>query len=83
MTQDRAFANGSTHRSVPRRVRWTILAGAAVFLSVLALVAASLITQGRQAALVSAERDAVRFVAGAEAALNRNLLIISIQPRPL
>ena len=78
MTQDRAFASGSTHRSVPRRVRWTILAGAAVFLSVLALVAASLITQGRQAALVSAERDAVRFVAGAEAALNRNLLSIDI-----
>lgn len=66
------------HQPMPRRVRWTILAAAAAFLAILALVATSLISQGRQAALVSAERDAVRFVAGAESALNRNLLSIDI-----
>ena len=61
-----------------RRVRLTILAGATMFLAILALVAATLITQGRHAALDSAERDANRFVAGAESALNRNLLSIDI-----
>ena len=61
-----------------RRVRLTILAGAALFLIVLALVASSLIAQGRQAALDNAERDANRIVAGAESALNRNLLSIDI-----
>ena len=64
--------------ALPRRVRLTILAGAALFLIVLALVASTLISQGRQAALADAERNAVRFVAGAESSLNRNLLSIDI-----
>lgn len=63
---------------MPWRVRMTILAGATMFLAILALVAATLIAQGRQAALEGAERDANRFVAGAESALNRNLLSIDI-----
>jgi diguanylate cyclase (GGDEF)-like protein len=61
-----------------RRVRLTILAGAALFLIVLALVASSLIAQGRQAALDNALQDANRIVAGAESSLNRNLLSIDI-----
>ncbi len=65
-------------RGLSRHVRLTILAGATLFLAVLTLVAATLITQGRHAALESAERDANRFVAGAESALNRNLLSIDI-----
>ncbi len=63
---------------LPTRVRLTILAGATVFMAVLALVAATLILQGRHAALEGADRDVNRFVAGAESALNRNLLSIDI-----
>ena len=61
-----------------KRVRLTIMAWATMFLAILALVAATLVKQGRQATLEGAERDANRFVAGAESALNRNLLSIDI-----
>lgn len=63
---------------LPRRVRWTILGGAALFLLVVALVAGALIEQGRRNAIRNVERDATRFVSGAESALNRNLLSIDI-----
>ncbi len=78
MTGDARLATATVRRVLPRRVRRTLLASAALFLAVLALVATTLIRQGRQAALDGAERDAVRFVAGAESALNRNLLSIDI-----
>lgn len=72
------LATATVRRVLPRRVSRTILASAALFLAVLALVATLLIMQGRQAALQVTERDMLRFVAGAESALNRNLLSIDI-----
>jgi diguanylate cyclase (GGDEF)-like protein len=64
--------------ALPRRVRWTILGGAALFLLVVALVAGTLIEQGRRSAIHDVELNATRFVSGAESAINRNLLSIDI-----
>ncbi len=64
--------------SLPRRVQWTILSGAALFLLVLALAAGTLLERGRSAAIQDAELNATRFVSGAESAINRNLLSIDI-----
>jgi diguanylate cyclase (GGDEF)-like protein len=63
---------------LPRRVRWTILGGSALFLLVVALVAGTLVEQGRRSAIHDAELNATRFVSGAESAINRNLLSIDI-----
>ena len=49
-----------------------------VFLLVLILATASLIWNTRQAALHESEDQAVRFVNGAEAALNRSLLGVDV-----
>ncbi|HQZ05046.1 MAG: EAL domain-containing protein [Rhodoferax sp.] len=64
--------------ALPRRVRLTIVLGAAMFLLIVALVAWTLIDQGRRAAMAEAERNAIHFVSGAESAVNRNLLSVDI-----
>jgi diguanylate cyclase (GGDEF)-like protein len=63
---------------LPRRVRLTIVLGAALFLLIVALVAGTLIEQGRRSAMAEAERNSIQFVSGAESAVNRNLLSIDI-----
>lgn len=64
--------------SLPRRVQWSILGGATLFLLVLVLAAGTLLERGRSAALQDAELNAARLVSGAESAINRNLLSIDI-----
>ncbi|MEO8119130.1 MAG: EAL domain-containing protein [Rhodoferax sp.] len=62
----------------PARVTAYVLGSVGVFLLALALAAASLIWSTRQAALDESEARAVRFVSGAETALNRSLLGVDI-----
>jgi diguanylate cyclase (GGDEF)-like protein len=64
--------------TLSRRVRFTILGGAALFLMVVVLAAVGLVLNGRQTAIADTERQAVRFVSGAESALNRSLLGIDV-----
>jgi diguanylate cyclase (GGDEF)-like protein len=60
------------------RVRFAVLGLAGVFLLAVLLAAASLVWQTRRAALANSEGQATRFVSGAEAALNRNLLSVDV-----
>ncbi len=61
-----------------KRVTISVLGGVTVFLLALTLAATSLIWNARQTALTEAQAQAQRFVSGAEAALNRNLLGIDV-----
>ncbi|MDO8250869.1 MAG: diguanylate cyclase, partial [Rhodoferax sp.] len=65
-------------RLKPSRVTAYVLALVGVFLLALTLAAASLIWNARQAALDESEAKAVRFVSGAETALNRSLLGVDV-----
>jgi len=62
----------------PKRTRLGVLGLAGLFLMSLGLAAASLVWNARQIALTQSEAQAVRFVSGAEAALNRSLLGIDV-----
>ena len=60
------------------RVTLTILSLVGVFLLAVSLATASLIWSARKSALTDARSQATRFVSGAEAALNRNLLGVDV-----
>lgn len=62
----------------PSRIRAYVWAGAAVFVAAVVAVAGTLAWNARQAALADSEAQATRFVAGAEAALNRSLLAVDV-----
>lgn len=62
----------------PSRVTASVLGLVALFLLALTLAAASLIWNARQAALADSEAQAVRFVSGAQVALNRSLLGVDV-----
>ena len=60
------------------RISASVLGLVGVFLLALALAAASLIWNARQAALTETQAQAMRFVNGAEVALNRSLLGVDV-----
>lgn len=62
----------------PSRIRLSVLGLAAAFVLALVLAAAGLIWSAREAALANSEAQATRFVAGAQAALNRSLLGVDV-----
>lgn len=55
-----------------------VVAGVVLFLVALLAAAAGLIVSGKRAALIDSERQAQRFVSGAEVALNRSLLGVDV-----
>jgi diguanylate cyclase (GGDEF)-like protein len=61
-----------------KKTRLGVIGLAGVFLITLGLAAASLIWNARQTALTHSEAEAIRFVSGAEAALNRSLLGVDV-----
>ena len=67
-----------TESAAPSRIRAYVWAGAAVFVAAVVAVAGTLAWNARQAALADSEAQATRFVAGAEAALNRPLLAVDV-----
>ena len=67
-----------TESAAPSRIKAYVWAGAAVFVAAVVGVAATLAWNARQAALADSEAQATRFVAGAEAALNRSLLAVDV-----
>ena len=67
-----------TESAAPSRIRAYVWAGAAVFVAAVVAVAGTLAWNARQAALADSEAQATRFVAGAEAALNRSLLAVDV-----
>ncbi len=67
-----------TESAAPSRIRAYVWAGAAVFVAAVVAVAGTLMWNARQAALADSEAQATRFVAGAEAALNRSLLAVDV-----
>ncbi len=67
-----------TESAVPSRIKAYVWAGAAVFVAAVVAVAGALAWNARQAALADSEAQATRFVAGAEAALNRSLLAVDV-----
>ena len=60
------------------RIRAFVWAGASVFMAAVVLVSAALVWNARAVALADNEAQATRFVAGAEAALNRSLLAVDV-----
>lgn len=64
--------------TTPLRIRAFVWAGAAVFMAAVALVSAVLVWNARSVALDDNAAQATRFVAGAEAALNRSLLSVDV-----
>ncbi|WP_034695939.1 cache domain-containing protein [Acidovorax sp. NO-1] len=60
------------------RIRAFVWAGASVFMAAVVLVSAALVWNARDVALADNEAQATRFVAGAEAALNRSLLAVDV-----
>ena len=62
----------------PLRIKAAVWAGAAVFSAAVVVVSAALAWNARQVALADNEAQATRFVAGAEAALNRSLLAVDV-----
>ena len=64
--------------TTPRRIRVFVWASAAVFMASVVLVSAALMWNSRSAALNDSAEQATRFVAGAEAALNRSLLSVDV-----
>jgi diguanylate cyclase (GGDEF)-like protein len=65
--------------ALPLRIRAFVSAGVAVFVMAVLAVYATLVWNGRQVALADGQAQAVRFLAGAEAALNRSLLEVDVQ----
>jgi signal transduction histidine kinase/ActR/RegA family two-component response regulator len=63
---------------LPRRVRVTIWGVVSLFVGATVAAAASLISRSEMDALADSEGKAERFVAGAEAALNRTLLGVDV-----
>jgi signal transduction histidine kinase/ActR/RegA family two-component response regulator len=63
---------------LPRRVRFTIWGVVTLFVGATIATAASLISRAETDALTDSEGKAERFVAGAEAALNRTLLGVDV-----
>ncbi|CAN7191133.1 EAL domain-containing protein [Acidovorax sp. LjRoot118] len=64
--------------SSPARIKIYVSGAVAFFLASVALVAAALVWNARQVALADSATQATRFVAGAEAALNRSLLSVDV-----
>jgi diguanylate cyclase (GGDEF)-like protein len=64
--------------SSPARIKIYVSGAVAFFLASVALVAATLVWNARQVALADSATQATRFVAGAEAALNRSLLSVDV-----
>ena len=64
--------------TTPLRIRAFVWAGISVFMVAVALVAAVLVWNARSVALDDNAAQATRFVAGAEAALNRSLLSVDV-----
>ncbi|WP_082485916.1 MULTISPECIES: bifunctional diguanylate cyclase/phosphodiesterase [unclassified Acidovorax] len=64
--------------TTPLRIRAFVWAAVAVFMGAVALVSAALVWNARQVALDDNAAQATRFVAGAEAALNRSLLSVDV-----
>ena len=62
----------------PSRIKAIAWAGAALFMVAVAMVSAALVWNARTVALDDNEAQATRFVAGAEAALNRSLLSVDV-----
>ena len=62
----------------PTRATLAVIALLALFLGALALATATLIRNNHESAMAEAEGEVVRFVNGAEAALNRNLLGVDL-----
>ncbi len=65
-------------RSHRKKNRLGVVGLAGLFLVSLGLAVASLIWNARQTALAQSEAEAIRFVSGAEAALNRSLLGVDV-----
>ncbi|BEU95681.1 EAL domain-containing protein [Acidovorax sp. DW039] len=63
---------------IPRRIKLFVWGGVSAFVLAVVAVAATLIYQARQVALVDAASGANRFVASAEAALNRSFLAVDV-----
>ena len=61
-----------------RRIKFTVWGLVAGFLAVIAAGAISLVWGGRQSALADGQAQATRFIAGAEASLNRSLLAVDV-----
>ncbi len=64
--------------SSPARIKIYVWGAVAFFLASVALVAAALAWNARHVALADSASQATRFVAGAEAALNRSLLSVDV-----
>ena len=64
--------------TTPLRIKAFVWAAVAVFMGAVALVSAALVWNARQVALDDNAGQATRFVAGAEAALNRSLLSVDV-----
>ena len=64
--------------TTPLRIKAYVWAGVAVFVVAVVLVATALAWNARKVALADGEAQATRFVAGAEAALNRSLLAVDV-----
>ena len=61
-----------------QRVYLPVFATVSLFLFALIAAASGLIQSGKKTALVDSERQAYRFVSGAEVALNRSLLGVDV-----
>ena len=64
--------------TTPWRIKASVWGVAVVFSAAVVLVSAALVWNARQVALKDSEAQATRFVAGAEAALNRSLLAVDV-----
>ena len=64
--------------SPPARIKAAVWLGVALFATSVALVAMALVWNARKVALDEGVEQATRFVAGAEAALNRSLLAVDL-----
>ncbi len=67
-----------SERTTPLRIRAFVGSGVVMFVVAVVLVAATLAWNARKVALADSEAQGTRFVAGAEAALNRSLLAVDV-----
>ncbi|MDD2176982.1 EAL domain-containing protein [Acidovorax sp. D2M1] len=67
-----------TEFAAPSRIKAYVWAGGAIFVAAVVMVAGTLAWDARQTALADSKAQATRFVAGAEAALNRSLLAVDV-----
>ncbi|MBU1350872.1 MAG: EAL domain-containing protein [Gammaproteobacteria bacterium] len=67
-----------SERTTPLRIRAFVGSGVVMFVVAVVLVAATLAWNARKVALADGEAQGTRFVAGAEAALNRSLLAVDV-----